>query len=135
MESLGFCKILFGVNGGKFTATGLPIIGESEDDAERARGKCWRAFDCGSCIHMSTWLAQLEAQGWHFAWECDRCLRETEKLDKEAGTTRFVQGFYQAGRKYDRSPDDPDYDSDRPGLEGCTRCGWESSFLQLVLRR
>jgi hypothetical protein len=124
-----FCKILFWKMGGAFGPTGLPIIQPG------VRGKCNRAFDCGSCSHMHDWLSLLLQQGWTWGWECDKCLRETKDSDDAQNIERSVQGFYQAGRKGDLTEDDPEYDPDRPGLEGCTRCGWESSFLQLVLRR
>jgi len=124
-----FCKILFWKMGGTFGPTGLPILQEG------VRGKCNRAFDCGSCSHMQDWLTLLYQQGWSWGWECDRCLRETLSEDEAQNIERRVQGFYQAGRSSQRMEDDPDFDPDRPGLEGCTRCGWESSFLQLVLRR
>jgi hypothetical protein len=135
MDRPPFCKILFGKNGGKFTATGLPDFNR-EDEDDWVRGCCTRAFDCGSCLFLQEWLAALQAQGWEFGWECDQCLRETLPLDRQNGVTRSVQGFYQAGRRAGLTPDDPDYDPDMPGLEGCTRnCGWESSLLQLVLRK
>jgi hypothetical protein len=133
---VSFCKILFGKNGGSFTETGLPILqpGELDDDTQ-VRGKCSRAYDCGSCSYMQEWLVSLQEKGWHVGWECDRCLRESRYSDAETGVTRQVQGFFQAGRKKDKTQDDPDFDPDLPGLEGCTKCGWESSFLQLVLRK
>ena len=127
---VAFCKVLFWKNGGTFTATGLPII----DREHRVRGKCNRAFDCGSCLYLQEWIAFLQSQGWEFGWECDKCLRDTKDSDRAAGVTRSIQGFYQAGRK-PKPLEDPDYDPDQPGLEGCTRCGWETSFLQLVLRK
>lgn len=127
---VAFCKILFAKNGGTFTQTGLPIMQKG------VRGKCNRAFDCGSCPHMQEWItAQVQKEGWDWGWECGKCLRETRATDEAQNIERAVQGFFQSGRRKDLTPDDPDYDSDLPGLEGCTRCGWESSFLQLVLRR
>lgn len=126
---VAFCKILFWKYGGQFSSTGIP------DLRAQVRGKCTRAYDCGQCSFLQEWLLHLQQQGWGWGWECDRCLRETEDLDRISNIERHVQGFYQAGRKWDRTPDDPDYDPDRPGLEGCTRCTWESSFLQLVIRR
>ena len=126
---VAFCKVLFWKNGGQFTPTGLPIF------KHRIRGRCSRAFDCGACSYLQEWIAYLASQGWSWGWECDKCLKETKKTDEANGLVRSVQGFYQAGRRSDRTPDDPDYDPDRPGLEGCTTCGWETSFLQLVVRR
>ena len=129
MDATAFCKILFGVMGGTFSPTGLPVFEEG------VRGHCTRAFDCGSCMYMHEWLASLIQHGWTWGWECTKCLKETKPIDDELGIERRVQGFYQAGRRHSLTQEDPDFDPDRPGLEGCTRCGWESSFLQLVLRR
>jgi len=129
---VAFCKILFWKNGGTFDVRGMPIRAQRQ---QYIRGKCSQPYDCGQCSLLQEWLASLSAAGWQWGWECDACLKETLGQDRAAGTERFVQGYYQAGRKADLSPDDPDFDPDRPQLEGCTRCGWESSFLQLVLRR
>lgn len=129
---VAFCKILFGAMGGRFTLTGLPDFSDKE---HVPLGNCDRAYDCGVCQLLQNWLAYLASQGWTWGWECDACLKATERSDRDAGLQRQVQGYYQAGRKRDLSPDDPNYDPDQPALEGCTRCGWESSFLQLVIRR
>lgn len=126
---VAFCKILFAKNGGRFTATGLPIVNEG------ARGYCDRAFDCIMCIYLQEWVQVLIQQGWQASWECDACLKATKGSDEAAGVERQVQGFYQAGRAADLQPTSSDYDPDRPALDGCQRCGWETSFLQLVLRR
>ena len=126
MERLAFCKILWWKNGGAFSSNGLPVVGE-----EWTRGKCAKAYDCAECIFLHEWLAWLVAQGWAFSWECDACLRLTLKTDSEAGVVRHVQGFFQEGRKH--QSDDPILE--RPVLEGCARCGWESSLLQLVIRK
>lgn len=131
------CKILFGKNGGTFTELGNPIW---EKDV---KALCDKAWDCGHCPYLHEWVAYRIAEGYSISWECDLCLRQTEKPDKAAGTERIVTGYYQSGRKFQMDSDDPMFDPDRPGLEGCTRvipetrevCGWESSFLQLVLRR
>jgi hypothetical protein len=129
---VAFCKILFWKNGGQFSPTGLPVV----NAREQVRGKCTRAYDCGQCSYLQEWIAFLQQQGWSFGWECDTCLKKTEVEDRKNGVERHVQGYYQAGRKYETQPEDQwNWDPDRPGLEGCTRCGWESSFLQLVIRR
>jgi hypothetical protein len=133
---VAFCKILFWKYGGSFDPSGLPRKQWTGDQRRQfVRGKCSSPYDCGQCSFLQEWLTHLQQQGWGWGWECDKCLRETEDIDRSNNTDRHVQGFYQAGRKGDRTPDDPDYDPDRPGLEGCTRCAWESSFLQLVIRR
>jgi len=129
---VAFCKILFWKNGGSFSPTGLPIFRSTD---ERVQGRCTRAYDCGQCSYLQEWLVFLQQQGWAWGWECDACLRKTLEEDRKSNIERHVQGYYQAGRRWDRTPDDPEYDPDRPGLEGCTRCGWESSFLQLVIRK
>lgn len=129
---VAFCKILFWKNGGQFTATGLPDL---SDRKRLVKGRCDKAWDCGQCTFLQEWLQLLQSQGWVWGWECDACLKATEKSDIEQNIQRLVQGFYQSGRKFTTPPDDPNFDPDRPGLEGCTRCGWESSFLQLVIRR
>ena len=50
-----------------------------------------------------------------------------------------LPGFYQAGRDSNENPhqdltDFDNVDPDNPPITGCTRCGWQTSFLQLVLR-
>lgn len=130
---VAFCKVFFWKNGGQFNDTGLPVF---EDDV---RGNCDRAWDCGVCTYLGEWIEWLASQGWEWGWECDRCLRLTLAKDRHEGVERHVQGFYQAGRRSDLSPSDPEYkwegDPDLPALEGCTRCGEGTSFLQLVIRR
>ena len=122
---IAFCKILFGRHGGTFTADGLPIFG-----ADEARGNCDRGYDCGECSLLHEWIEGLAKQGWFWGWECDKCLRDTIKSDEEANIARFVQGFFQSGSK----EQDPEALT-APALTGCTRCGWETTFLQLVLRK
>lgn len=126
---VAFCKILFAKNGGRFTDTGLPITNEG------ARGQCDRAYDCISCVYLEEWVQLLANDGWEIGWECDACLKNTDEHDDMTGVERRVQGFYQAGRPPEDPPSSEDYDPDRPALSGCTRCGWGTSFLQLVLRR
>jgi hypothetical protein len=127
---VAFCKVMFGWNGGEFSETGLPLASEEE-----VRALCDRAYDCGACTALGTWLASLAAQGWTWGWECDKCVKDSRSVDAARGVRRVPQALYQAGRRRDRLPGDPEYDPDLPGLEGCTTCGWESSFLQLVLRK
>lgn len=122
---LAFCKILFGRNGGTFTSKGLPIFGVDD-----ARGNCDRGWDCGECNIMHEWLGELATQGWEWGWECDKCLRDSMEADGLEGGSRLAQGFYQSGR----AEFDP-YDLRYPAITGCTNCGWESSFLQLVLKK
>ena len=124
-----FCPIFFGANGGKFTPdTHLPIMRKG------IRGLCNRPWDCGACSLLREWIDAKQREGWVVGWECDDCLKRTRKWDDTDGGGRELPGFYQAGR-LPRPKDDPEYDKDKPKLEGCTRCGYETSFLQLVLRR
>lgn len=134
---VAFCKILFWKNGGSFDVNGLPFKEWSLDQKKQyVRSKCSTPFDCGQCPLLHEWLSYLHSQGWTWGWECDQCLKDTLKADQDAGVERSVQGYYQAGRKAGTTEEDIwNFDSDKPALEGCTRCGWESSFLQLVLRR
>lgn len=155
------CPILFVSTGGQLDERGRPIY----ITARAANGQpvlvpagnpeavawCERAYDCGVCPHLHKFLNTKIAEGWAFGWECDRCLKVTKELDAGNGVERKVTGIYQAGRKFGISSESNDYDPDAPGLEGCThihefddpevdkrageKCGWETSFLQLVLRR
>jgi hypothetical protein len=131
---VAFCRIFFGANGGQFDALGRPIFHNVEEDGFPIRGKCDKPFDCGTCSYLGQWILVLNGQGWQVGWECNKCLRDTEKQDK-AELQRSLPGFYQSGRHSSLTPKDADYDSDQPPLDGCTRCGWETSFLQLVLRK
>lgn len=131
---VAFCLIYFGANGGTFDELGRPIFKERDEDGFPVRGKCDRPFDCGTCHHLGKWVLELQSQGWDIGWECYQCLKDTKKTDTEENQ-RFLPGHYQAGRKQDLKEEDQDYDPDQPPLEGCTRCGWSTSFLQLVLRR
>lgn len=139
------CPIYFGANGGRFSELGRAIL-ESKDD----RLLCGVAFDCGHCSYLAQWVEVQRANGYSVSWECDHCLRVTLKRDRRDNIERVLPGFYQAGRS-NLDPLGKDYDPDLPGLRGCTRildeddeetgqkagqeCGWETSFLQLVLRR
>jgi hypothetical protein len=139
---VAFCKILFAENGGRFTENGLPV---SDEDI---RGLCDIAWDCASCTYLNTWVELLNAEGWESGWECALCLQRTRKADASLGVERVLPGFYSAGKSAIISPDDSDFDPDLPSLAGCTHicppdaehsesyvCGWQSSFLQLILRR
>ncbi len=139
------CPIFWGAHGGSFTELGN-ISPDSEDD----RLLCGRAFDCGHCGFLHEWLTVQVAKGFSWTWECDACLRFSKRFDKDNGIRRVLTGYYQAGRKPTYDPNSLDADPDSPGLEGCTHileadnpatgqiagqvCGWESSYLQLVLR-
>lgn len=129
MVEPAFCPILFGFNGGRFTKNGLPIW---EDEV---RGLCYRATDCGECSYLNEWVKAQIAQGREIGYWCDQCLKDTETT-----INRKPFGFYQAGRAPDLQEDDEGFDSDKPKLDGCTRvkpdgtrCGWQSSFLQLTV--
>jgi len=78
------------------------------------RGLC-TAFDCAKCMYLQEELKNVS----HVGWECLRCLKET------AGELRELPGMFNSG---------DDSDPDSPGLDGCTRCGSQSAFLQLVIR-
>jgi hypothetical protein len=138
---VAFCPILFGSNGGRFSEKGLPIFEEKDEDGLSPRGKCDAPHDCGSCGLLTAWVNGFVAAGWTIGWECDRCIKATDREDYEAHMQRLLPGYYQSGRDtndVNPFPDIPNYDNsdpDRPGLLGCTRCGWQSSFLQLVMRR
>jgi hypothetical protein len=140
------CPIYFGANGGQFTELGTADV--QEDD----RLLCPIAFDCGKCGFLHRWLSVQVANGFSATWECVHCIKKSKSIDASNNVERIVTGYYQAGRKND-DPESPDYDEDRPGLSGCTHvlewdeseatpsrtmgqeCGWESSLLQLVLRK
>jgi hypothetical protein len=107
-----FCTLLFASNGGTFLPSGDPLF------APGVKGSCDEAYDCGRCPLMGQWLDQRAQEGSRIGWECVGCLNETK------GEGRSLPGFFQSGWV-----DEPG------GLDGCTRCGFETSFLQLVLRR
>jgi hypothetical protein len=120
-----YCKLYFANNGGQFTDTGLPIFQRG------IRANCPKPFDCYDCNIMQRWLAELHADGWATSWECTECLKRS--LPNEAD--RQVQGFFQSGRPSPGNGDPFDVDEDRPSLVCCPICGFQTSFLQLVLRR
>lgn len=126
-----FCPLYFAANGGTFTPAGLPIL----DNENPVRGLCDIAFDCGVCGHLHAWLARIE-KDWSPGWECDACVKVTYRTDPKG---RVLTGFYQSGRDQEDDPHEhlPGFDNsdpDNPPLAGCTRCGWQTSLLQLVLR-
>ena len=143
------CPIYFGANGGHFNELGQAEL--KEDD----RLLCPKAFDCGHCGYLHEWVQARIAEGYSVSWECSRCIGvstyRSRELDKQNGRECIIPGFYQAGQKFDTDPNSLSFDEDRPGIEGCTHileednpetgqkagelCGWETSFLQLVLRR
>lgn len=138
------CKLYFGAHGGQFNELGN-IRFEDRDD----RLLCGRAYDCGHCTFLHHWLGEMQKQGFSPSWECITCIKFSKKFDDANGMQRILTGYYQAGRR--RSEDSLQDDPDAPGLEGCLHvlesdnpetgqvagqvCGWETSFLQLVLRR
>jgi hypothetical protein len=153
---LASCPILFVSTGGQLNERGRPLFTLNGTEMvplgnPEARLNCDRAYDCGVCTLLHRWLETRVAEGYSFGWECDRCLKYTRSLDEENDIERIVTGYYQAGRKFTIDPEDKDFDPDKPGLDGCThvhefddpevnkrageKCGWETSFLQLVLRR
>lgn len=115
---VAFCPLLFAHNGGQFQENGKPkFMGED------IRGSCDDPHDCGNCMIMQSWLVQLKAEGWVIGWECLKCLSETKEIPRK------LPGFFQEGRLEVLEGDE------KPAVPGCTSCGWESFFLQLVLRR
>jgi len=116
-----FCPLYFSAHGGQFNEKGLALF-----SGMMIPGVCDRAFDCGTCSLMSKWVSEMIAAGWSVGWECDQCLKNTFLDDKGRGVNRLLPGFYQA------SQPDPQQSGFIPG---CTRCGWQTSFLQIVLRR
>lgn len=142
---VAFCPILYAANGGKFVNGREPLHGNAVPDFKaQVRSLCDRAFDCGQCSYLHQEIARDVYKHLFKSWECAKCIKETKHRQVFDATTRqwnwvgipgerFLPGFFQAGRKK-VPPDHPDYDPDQPALEGCQRCGHESSFLQLVLR-
>lgn len=137
---VAYCPILFEANGGAHKANGLPILRQVDDDEDivSRQGKCDTPYDCGVCHLLQEWIRPFVGK-WSVGWECDRCLKETCKDDRLSVRERILPGFYQSGRVPDENPHPglPGFDNtdvDHPPLEGCTRCGWQTSFLQLVLR-
>lgn len=127
---VAFCPLLFARNGGTFDSRGLPIFNDPEETKEDsvfpARGKCDQACDCGLCPLLQVWVEARQVEGFNVGWECSECLQvswEYERRNPEV--QRVLPGYYQSGRK-----NDPE-----AALDGCTSCGKETSFLQLVLRR
>lgn len=135
---VAFCPILFGSNGGRFTERGLPIIDDPDEDGESPRGLCDIAFDCGVCSLLAEWVQRYVDQGWAVGWECPHCLKKTKGEDGQRGLVRLLPGYFQEGRDEENPPDIENFNNtnqDKTPLKGCTRCGWQSSFLQLVMRR
>ncbi len=146
-SKIAACPIFYGAQGGQFNEFGK-IVRTQEDDPSVL---CGRAFDCGHCSFLQDWIRVKEAQGFEWGWECVTCLNFSKRFDHESGTERLLTGYYQAGRKPSLDPNSLDADPDMPGIDGCTHileadnqatgqvagqvCGWETSFLQLVLRR
>lgn len=148
LVKVAFCPILFGANGGQFTTLGLPIFDPREyvteeedmglggDDGSTPGGNCDEPWDCGVCMYMRQWIEGIQREGWSVGWECLRCVTDSWKYERRnKEVERMLPGFFQSGRHPDRSSEDPKYDRDRPPLSGCTSCGTETSFLQLILRR
>lgn len=146
-----FCSLFFAHNGGSFDANGKPIFSNEQIEVENletgesdyvdpvpVRGKCSTVFDCGRCPLLTEWVNDKLAAGWSVGWECQQCLSETwlsEQPSVNPSIERLVPGYYQAGSPLDTPKDSLAYDEDRPQLEGCTRCGYATSFLQLIIRR
>lgn len=121
---LAFCPLLFHHNGGTFK-DGKPVFGS--DKRTYVRGRCDVAHDCGECTLLSAWVKSMEDHV-IVGWECSDCLRETKDLP------RSLPGYFQASRYRDLITERVLVEPERP-LDGCTRCGKGTSFLQLVLRQ
>jgi len=105
---IAFCPIYFEANGGQYTDKGTPIFKEG------LRGVCSDAFDCRDCPLMIRW-SKLRELHYRIGWECDKCLKDTFREDKKHKITRWLPAFYHSGI--------------------CTQCGYQRTFLQLILRR
>ena len=88
---------------------------ELDDDEFPIRGKCDTPFDCGTCLLLQQWVQGLIGQGWEVTWECHDCLRGIKAASEAEGVEVSLPGYYQTG--------------------SCSGCGYETSFLQLLLRR
>lgn len=126
-----FCPLYFRANGGKYDSKGEPIftirIDENGiEDEVGVSGLCSRAYDCGTCSLLVSWVPEMTALGYQLGWECDKCLKETFIEDKEQGVERELPGFFQSSQP---NENEPGY------IPGCTRCGWPGTFLQLIFRR
>lgn len=140
--SSAFCTFRFSANGGRFTGNGLPIITDEDKDEDGIviSGKCTNPGDCNDCGDLRVKALELYQQGWSIDWECDQCIKVTRKSDRLQGITRELPGVYQTGRNPSSNPfpDLPKFDNSEnrpPSVAGCMRCGWQTSFLQLILRR
>lgn len=135
------CMILFADSGGRISDDGKPIFDDPDSDGVSPRAKCSRAYDCGVCSLLHREVSRAEMEGWVPGWECSKCIDATRREDTANDVERVLWGYYQAGRIPGTDPYDGalgEYDNsdpDGPAISGCTRCGWQSSFLQLVTRR
>jgi hypothetical protein len=123
-----FCKLMYANNGGVFTADGRPAVracrfcgtafdcGQCETYVVQARASCDRASDCAQCGIMQGWLQGLAEQGYEISWECQKCVKDT------GHTPRRLEGYYQEGACPRVNPDTGEI------------CGYETAFLQLVIR-
>ena len=125
---VAFCPLLFSANGGEFDQKGRPIFRQLQEARKFIRGKCDEAYDCGECELLVRWCNERAAEGFHIGWECVHCLKETKAVP------RWTPKFYQSS-KYRGPPEDRDLVEPDRSLDGCTRCGWGSMVLQLVLRK
>ncbi len=123
---VAFCPLLFAENGGEFTENNKPIF--KMDARTYVRGKCDEAYDCGECNILIRWCEKRAAEGYHIGWECVHCLKETKAV------LRWLPGFYESSR-YRGLPEDWVLVEPERRLDGCTRCGFGTPLLQLVLRR
>jgi hypothetical protein len=136
---VAWCNLLFANNGGAVDDRLRPIRPppEDEENKEYVRGLCDKAWDCGVCPILHRWVAAKTQEGWSVGWWCSDCIEAAiyplELQHGKEGSKRYlsITGYYQSGRP-DYPPDHKNFDQDRPPIHGCTRCGKESSFLQLI---
>lgn len=107
-----------------------PLLFESNN---QQRGKCNRAGDCGSCNLLWGYVKKMTDEGWKLSWECHECIKQTHRQNKaeKLGVEFSLPGYYQ-GTKYDADGNVVDPDS---LFDGCYRCGFGTSLLQIIFRR
>lgn len=136
---VAFCPLLYLSNGGKSEdlAEFQRILNPEEElrwtqetARKYVRGKCDEAFDCGTCSILVGFTQEKKADGYQVGWECFDCLKEK----RSAAAPRWLPGFYQSS-KYRGPPESRVLVEPDSFLDGCTKCGFGSSLLQLVLRK
>ena len=112
------CPIWYESFGGKLNEKWDPIV-EPGARLTKRRSLCGNgSFDCGKCELLQRKLEVAQSNGKTWGWWCPDCVSALKRNEL------FLPGFFHSGRA-----DDPD----RPQITGCTKCGKESSLLQLVI--